>query len=371
MDTYEHFKLNKPPFDLHPDVDSFFETPGHAEALATLQYVVHADKGSCVVVGDSGSGKTLLARMVAETVANDMPILWVPGGGQPSDQTNASVYCSPPRGTARGETARQTTLTAETHTAAPSSGSPLLIVDCADELPPRGWADVIAWFTNAIHHLKPANLLLFGLPRLLDMLASPELVRLQARVFRVCRLEPLSIELSKDYILARVALAGGDARRVFSDEVIERVARLGNGIPARINQLCDNALVEAFGAGHHRVTNADVGNALHVMLRGRSEERAVLPAPRPSPRAVPPPARGSPPRRRPAVRPKVAVPPKQPPAPAPIGELGESVDTRLRRFTNRLSQVLNVIHEIADEDVEKPSAVETGLRAVATESATV
>jgi general secretion pathway protein A len=225
MDAYEHFKLNKRPFDLPPDAATFFDAPGHAEAWATLQYVVHAGKGCCVVVGESGCGKTLRARMIAAAVAKTTPVLWVHGGGQLTSQTRASVYPGLSRDRGRGEAALQITLAAETHAAAARPEPPLLIVDCADELSNQGWADVIAWFTNEICHSKPANLLLFGLPRLLDVLATAELVRLQRRVFRVCRLEPLTPELSQDYIRARVAMAGGDARRIFSDEIVERIAR--------------------------------------------------------------------------------------------------------------------------------------------------
>jgi type II secretory pathway predicted ATPase ExeA len=361
MDAYKHFKLNKPPFELRPDADFYFDVPSHAEVLATLQYSVHAGKGCCVVVGESGCGKTLLAQMVAADVIKTTPILWVHGGGQPSDQTNASVYRWPSQKRERGEAALQTTLAAETHTAAPRPEPPLLIVDCADELPAQGWADVIAWLTNEAGHPKPPNVLLFGLPRLLDLLASPALVRLQGRVFRACQLEPLTEELSQDYIRTRIANAGGDAPQIFSNEIIERISRVGEGNPALINQLCDNALLEAFGEGRSRVTDADVANALHVMLMGRLSERAALP-----------PVQGRSPWHATAMMPEAAPLPEQPIAPAQVVEITDSVDTRLRQFTERLSRILTAIHEVTDTAGEGlcPSPA-GGLRTITAETTAV
>jgi hypothetical protein len=266
----------------------------------------------------------------------------------------------------------QTTLTAETHTPASRSEPPLLIVDCADELSALGWADVIAWFTNEISHPRPANVLLFGLPRLLDVLTAPELVRLQRRIFRACRLDPLTPELSRNYIRARIAMAGGDARRIFSDEIIERIARVAEGNPALINQLCDNALLEAFGEGHGAVTGTDVGNALHAMLMGRLQERVALPPPAQPPRMERSAVRGALPWCPPVAIPEATPVSEQALGPARVGEIEESIDTRLKEFADRLSQVLDVIREVEHEAAaELLPSERSSPRTVAAESITV
>jgi len=54
----------------------------------------------------------------------------------------------------------------------------------------------------------------------------------------------------------RIRVAGGGARRLFSDGAVHHVARLSKGIPRLINLLCDRALLGAYAE-----------NADHVSLK--------------------------------------------------------------------------------------------------------
>jgi type II secretory pathway predicted ATPase ExeA len=287
MDACQHFGFKKPPFDPIPDAEFFYDAPAHAEALAMLQYAVRAHKGCCVVTGESGSGKTLVARLIAMSAGATMPILWVHGCGQPDNATRASVYPPGRFGCGGGLPVDETTLDAEMHTARFVPEPPLLVVDCADELPPHAWRELNAWLSNDIRYPKPLNVLLFGLPELLEILAVPELVRLRQRIFRVCRLGPLSPQLTSDYIRARSVAAGGEPRYIFSDATIARIGQLAQGNPALINRLCDNALLEAFGEGRDYVGMSDVGSAFHASFAGTLMEHAALPEPSSLPLARP------------------------------------------------------------------------------------
>ena len=295
MDAYRHFGLTRPPFDLLPDADFFHDAPTHAEALATLQYAVFARKGCCVVVGAPGYGKTLLARIAATAAATTGPVLWADGPGQSDNVTNVRVYSAGAFARAGADAAAEkSTLGAQMDGAQSLREPPVLIVDAADELPAGAWRDVLAWVSNEMVHSVPLTVLLFGLPRLLDVLATPDLARLQRRVFRTCRLEPLSSKLTRQYICTRVRIAGGEADRIFSETVMAQIWRLAQGNPALINQLADNALLEAFGEGREQVTVADVGHALQAISGERplSGATAAVP-PGPAAPAPGPPAAGA------------------------------------------------------------------------------
>jgi type II secretory pathway predicted ATPase ExeA len=57
----EHFNLRQVPFENTPDPAFFFYSKEHSEAVARLEYVVSTRKPLCLITGEYGSGKTLLA----------------------------------------------------------------------------------------------------------------------------------------------------------------------------------------------------------------------------------------------------------------------------------------------------------------------
>src|SRR5947209_11996580 len=59
-----HFKLTEEPFSTVPSPRYFFLTPLHSTALEKTAYVVGAKKGLAVVFGDTGTGKSSLARLL-------------------------------------------------------------------------------------------------------------------------------------------------------------------------------------------------------------------------------------------------------------------------------------------------------------------
>jgi len=56
-----YWKLKELPFENSPIPMFFFYSKGHKEALTRLEYVVSTKKPLCLVTGEYGSGKTLLA----------------------------------------------------------------------------------------------------------------------------------------------------------------------------------------------------------------------------------------------------------------------------------------------------------------------
>ena len=351
MDAYHHFGLARPPFDPFPDATCFHDAPTHAEALATLEYTVRAAKGCCVVVGDAGSGKTLLARMVARSATAATPVFWIRGCGQPVDETRVSIFPTGRFGHVTDNAAvEESTLEAETRVARFRTNPPLLIVDCADELPGDGWRDVRAWISDETRYPRALTVLLFGLPRLLSILATPDLVCLQRRVFRACRLEALSADATANYIRSRIAAAGGDLQRLFDEEAVSAVARHAQGNPALINRLCDNALLEAYGEGRNHVVIDDVHNAMQASFGERLREQTRLPLPTYSPfiaSALLPPPMASHSQLAAVVEAPGSAQGQHDGLPAADGD--DPVETRLRQFATRLSRTLQVVRDTCNQ----------------------
>src|SRR5271157_2231342 len=70
--SYENFYgLKEQAFSNTPDSRFYFESGQHSEALVRMLHTVDTMKGLTVVVGDIGTGKTLLARKALEMLEQD------------------------------------------------------------------------------------------------------------------------------------------------------------------------------------------------------------------------------------------------------------------------------------------------------------
>jgi general secretion pathway protein A len=66
-----HFNLKEEPFSTVPSPRYLFLTPVHATALNKTRFVVETKKGVAVVFGDTGTGKSSLARLLHQKFADD------------------------------------------------------------------------------------------------------------------------------------------------------------------------------------------------------------------------------------------------------------------------------------------------------------
>ena len=60
----EHFGLDRQPFKITPDTSMFYEGSKRGAALDALIYAIKSGEGIIKVVGEVGSGKTMLCRML-------------------------------------------------------------------------------------------------------------------------------------------------------------------------------------------------------------------------------------------------------------------------------------------------------------------
>jgi type II secretory pathway predicted ATPase ExeA len=299
LETYRHFGLSAAPFDERPDPRVFYETPSFAETLATLQFAVGSGKACTLVLGESGSGKTLLGRLLVLRIGLRSDVLWVRGLGQPPGKTIASVVraaevltaaAAPGTDDSTEISLMQWPRTARTAPLRRQGGGATLIVDDADRLRANAWEDILSLVADP--QLKSGatrvTAAIFGLPTLLDAArleprpprggAHNPFVRLERRLFRICRLLRLTGDEVAGYVRHRIAVAGGRAG-LFTPSALALLYELSEGNPALVNQLCDNALVEAFGDDRPCV------DVPHILAAARSitgqaerQDQAVDPA---------------------------------------------------------------------------------------------
>ena len=73
----QHFGLAKPPFRITPDPEFFFPGGNRGAVLEALVYAVMRGEGIVKVVGEVGSGKTMLCRMLERELPPSCEIVYL------------------------------------------------------------------------------------------------------------------------------------------------------------------------------------------------------------------------------------------------------------------------------------------------------
>ncbi|MGB7989302.1 MAG: AAA family ATPase, partial [Candidatus Methylophosphatis roskildensis] len=74
---FEYFGLNEAPFRITPHTDFFFAGANRGATLEALIYAILNDQGIVRVIGEVGSGKTMLCRMLAESLPEHVDTIYL------------------------------------------------------------------------------------------------------------------------------------------------------------------------------------------------------------------------------------------------------------------------------------------------------
>jgi general secretion pathway protein A len=241
-----YWQLKRKPFECGADVSAYYPGECHQAALLKLRYAIESRLGGALLTGASGSGKTLLVRMLAERMPPEYtPFVHLVFPQMPTAELLAYLAAElrAPESTTRGQTIDGTVrriqqLLAEN---AAAGRHAVIAIDEAHLLEGGRTFEALRLLLNFETAARPGlTLLLVGQPALLPMLER--MPQLDERLGVKCLLRPLTVEETMSYVQHRLAVAGAQ-RSVFAPMALETVHRLTHGLPRRINRLCDLALL--------------------------------------------------------------------------------------------------------------------------------
>lgn len=263
MEHLHHFNLKDDPFRNEPLLRFFFETRQQQHALRRMERGVRQHKGLSVLVGDVGSGKTMVVRQLLENLEEEMfeASMMVVLNGAADASWMLTRYAKqlgveePPR--------EREALVAEIYDrlaiVREDGRHAVLIIDDAQALAsPDTLSEICGLLKLEYEDRRLLSLVLAGTPSLADALGSDEILshRIDVRV----ELEAFDVQTASDYLLHRVRQAGGDGA-ILDPTCMAALHRFGRGIPGLMNTLADNAMFEAFLCGRQSVSGMDVERA--------------------------------------------------------------------------------------------------------------
>ncbi len=260
---FEYFGLNEAPFRITPHTDFFFAGANRGATLEALIYAILNDQGIVRVSGEVGSGKTMLCRMLAESLPEHVDTIYL---ANPLLSRDEIIYSLADE--------LQLTLAAErpgallgalqAHLIARHAAGRhvVALIDEAHAMPPDTLEQIRLLSNLETSRDKLLQIVLFGQPELDEMLARADMRQLRDRITHSFRLEPLVRDDVAEYIDFRMRAAGYRGPTVFSPAAIRRLAKASLGLTRRINILADKSLLAAFAANSHQVTAEHVKAAV-------------------------------------------------------------------------------------------------------------
>ncbi len=270
----EHFGLTAKPFQLSPDAGFFFPSAEHLKALAFLRYGLSQEDGFIVITGNVGTGKTMLVRTLLDELGDELAVSTIVTSNLQEHDLLQMVA------TSFGLTAQSLTKADLLHalnayfTAEHKAGRRiLLIVDEAQNIPSRS-IEELRMLSNFNCEGKPlVQIFLLGQQEFRATLLSPGFEQLRQRVIATHHLKPLCEAETRSYIEHRLEIVGWTDHPQFTKAAHELIYSFTEGIPRRVNNLCDRLLLYAHLEGlaciDRRITE-DVSNEIGEEFIGRS-----------------------------------------------------------------------------------------------------
>jgi general secretion pathway protein A len=243
-----YFGLTGKPFQLTPDPTFYFASKGHTRALSYLEYGLHQGEGFIVITGEVGTGKTTLLRgllgrldprsIVAVQIvstqvdADDLVRLVADAFGIPTRSMSKSDLLGLLQLHFRGLHAH--------------GQRALLVIDEVQNLSQRA-IEELRMLSNFQSDTSPLlQSFLVGQPEFRALMRRTEMLQLKQRVIASYHLGPLDQADTREYILHRLRRVGWNENPSFDESAFERIYRFSEGVPRRINALCDRLLLSAY-----------------------------------------------------------------------------------------------------------------------------
>lgn len=244
-----HFGITGPPFQLTPDPGFYFDSKGHHRALVEFRRGLVEASGFVVVSGEIGAGKTTLVRtLLAELDPAEVAVAQILSTQLQADELLRAILFA--FGVAGDHSAQVDPASAVRQflvTLARESRRAVLIVDEAQNLHEGSFEALVA-----LHSREPTEpqaalqICLVGQPELRGIVASRELQALRERVVATCHLGPIDQAETRGYIEHRLRKVGWNGHPGFDAPAFDEIFRWTQGVPRKINLLCNRLMLSRF-----------------------------------------------------------------------------------------------------------------------------
>jgi len=246
----DYFSLQRHPFRITPDTSLFFSggNQGRGVVLDAMLFAIESGEGILKVVGEVGSGKTMLCRMLEERLPATTEIVYLANPRLSPDEIVYAIAFEL-KLPVRRDTSKLLVMQQlqnyliKQHTA---NRRVLVIIEEAQGMSLETLEEIRLFSNLETQVDKLMQIILFGQPELDKNLSTKNIRQLRERITHSFHLNPLTATELSEYVRFRLGGAGCPCPQLFTRRAEWLLSKASGGLTRRINILADKALLAAF-----------------------------------------------------------------------------------------------------------------------------
>ncbi|MDZ7829073.1 MAG: AAA family ATPase [Halofilum sp. (in: g-proteobacteria)] len=258
----EHFGLDQPPFRITPDTRVFYPGGERGAVLEALAWAVENGEGIVKVVGEVGSGKTMLSRMLADRLPSHVDLVYLVNPGLGPDDVLLAIAFE------LGLELKSTRVLVIQHRLQEdlvrrhAEGRQVVVfIEEAQNMPLETLETIRLLSNLETDDSKLLQIVLFGQPELDEKLNANEIRQLRERITQAFDLRPFIGSDASEYLNFRLRAVGYRGPDLFSRPLARKLNRHAQGLVRRLNILADKTLLAAYAEGTHTIRRRHVRRA--------------------------------------------------------------------------------------------------------------
>jgi len=274
---YDHFGLKEPPFKITPNTDVFYTGGKRGAVLDALIYAILNGEGIVKVVGEVGSGKTMLCRMLQTMLPEKIESIYLANPSvAPEDILHAIAFELQLKLPKNADRLKVMQVLQSHLLARHAAGKQVVIfVEEAQGMPLATLEEIRLLSNLETNHDKLLQIVLFGQPELDDNLNQTHIRQLRERITHSFNLAPLQPKEISEYLIFRLRAAGYFGPHLFTKSAVKSIAVSAQGLVRRVNILADKALLAAFADNVYQVTQKQVRAAIKDSEFGAEKAKLI------------------------------------------------------------------------------------------------